>query len=49
MAQKHNFTWREVYAELQELSKRDGFEEAMDTMVREIVYDTLNFKDDFYV
>lgn len=49
MAQKHRFTWREVYAELQELSKRDGFEEAMDTMVREIVYDTLNFKDDFYV
>lgn len=49
LAQKHDFTWREVYAELQELSLRDGFEEAMDTEVREIVYDTLNFTDDFYI
>lgn len=47
-AQVNNLRWIDVYAELQELSNREGYEEAMDTEVREIVYDALAFKDNFY-
>jgi hypothetical protein len=47
-AQVNNLRWIDVYAELQELSNREGYEEAMDTEVREIVYDVLAFKDNFY-
>ena len=52
-AQVHNLTWLDVYRELQELSNREGYEEAMDTAVREVVYrecvyDALCYKDEFY-
>jgi len=47
-AQVHNLTWLDVYKELQELSNREGYEEAMDTAVREVVYDVLCYKDNFY-
>lgn len=47
-AQVHNLTWLDVYKELQELSNREGYEEAMDTAVREVVYDALCYKDEFY-
>jgi hypothetical protein len=47
-AQVHNLTWLDVYKELQELSNREGYEEAMDTAVREVVYDALCYKDNFY-
>ena len=47
-AQVHNLTWLDVYRELQELSNREGYEEAMDTAVREVVYDALCYKDNFY-
>jgi hypothetical protein len=47
-AQVNNLRWIDVYAELQELSNREGYEEAMDTAVREVVYDALCYKDEFY-
>jgi uncharacterized protein YlaN (UPF0358 family) len=48
-AQVNKLRWVDVYAQLQELRKCEGYEEAMDTVVREIVYSVLAFKDDFYV
>ena len=49
-AQVENLRWIDVYRELQELSTLEGYEEAMDTVVRENVYDALAYKDDdFYV
>ena len=47
-AQVNNLRWIDVYRELQDLSTLEGYEEAMDTEVREIVYDALAFKDNFY-
>ena len=48
-AKTYNLRWIDVYRELQDLSNLEGYGEAMDTMVREIVYDALAYKDDFYV
>jgi hypothetical protein len=48
-AQVEKLRWIDVYRELQYLSELEGFEEAMDTAVREVVYDALAYKDDFYV
>jgi hypothetical protein len=48
-AQVNKLRWVDVYAQLQDLSYLEGYEEAMDTVVRENVYDALAFKDDFYV
>ena len=47
-AKTYNLRWIDVYRELQDLSDLEGYEEAMDTAVREIVYDVLAFKDNFY-
>ena len=44
-----NMDWVGVLGLLEQLAKKDGFEEATDTMVREIVYDTMGFTSDFYV
>jgi hypothetical protein len=41
--------WLEVYQELCRLAEVKVFAEALDTMVREIVYDALGFNSDFYV
>jgi len=48
-AQVNKLRWIDVYRELQYLSDLEGYEEAMDTVVRENVYDALAYKDDFYV
>ena len=48
-AKKHNYTWKETYDALVELSKKKGTEEATDTAVREVVYDALGYTDSFYV
>lgn len=48
-AKTYNLRWIDVYRELQDLSDLEGYGEAMDTMVREIVYDALAYKDDSYV
>ena len=47
-ALKNNLRWIDVYRELQDLSFIEGFEEAMDTEVREIVYEVLESTDNFY-
>lgn len=47
-ALKNNLRWIDVYRELQDLSFTEGFEEAMDTEVREIVYEMLESTDNFY-
>ena len=48
-ARDKHMTWEGVYGMLQQLAKKEQFAEATDTMVREIVYDTLGFTSDFYV
>jgi hypothetical protein len=47
-ALENNLRWIDVYRELQDLSFTEGFEEAMDTEVREIVYEMLESTDNFY-
>ncbi len=44
-------SWSDVYAMLSNLaaSDRAKFGEALDTVVREMVYDACNFTSDFYV
>jgi len=44
-----NSPWETVYQNLRDLSNVEGFGEAMDTVVRELVYDALGLEDDFYV
>lgn len=50
-AKHKNLSWREVYDMLETISQIKGCEEATDTVVREIVYDTLGFSnsDNFYL
>jgi hypothetical protein len=45
-----NMTWPETYDALRKLadSNPDAYGEAMDTVVRECVYDALGFDTDFY-
>ena len=46
-----NLNWPQVYAELESLANRfpNDFGEAMDTAVRECVYDKLGFNTNFYI
>ena len=48
-AQAKNLTWPETYQLLCKLQQVPGYGECTDTMVREIVYDALNFKTAFYI
>jgi hypothetical protein len=48
-ARAKDMAWLEVYQELCRLAEVKVFAEALDTMVREIVYDALGFNSDFYV
>lgn len=43
------FTWPEVLDVLEAASQNEGFGEAMDTAVREEVYDVCGFTSTFYV
>lgn len=50
-AQRNQWNWPQTYAALEQLS-RNHYElagEATDTVVREIVYDTLKFETPFYI
>jgi hypothetical protein len=49
-ARENRSTWPEVYSELRALADSDpeNFGEAMDTAVREEVYEALNFDTNFY-
>jgi len=46
-----NNDWPTVYKNLQDLAKSDPerYGEAMDTVVREMVYDACQFTEDFYI
>lgn len=49
-ARVHNLTWAQTLQALRKLAEQDAFSEAMDTVVRECVYDALGIKDEpFYV
>jgi hypothetical protein len=51
-AKFHNHSWAWTYAQLCELAKQDEFKEAIDTEVRERVYDAIGAgqrKEEFYV
>ena len=48
-ARAKNLTWPETYQLLCKLQQVPGYGECTDTMVREIVYDALNFKTAFYI
>ena len=47
----NNNPWSVVYQNLKDLAKSDPqrYGEAMDTMVREMVYDACQFTEDFYI
>jgi hypothetical protein len=48
-ARAKDMAWLEVYQELCRLAEVKVFAEALDTMVREMVYDALKFESDLYV
>lgn len=49
-ARANQMNWSQTLQALRELAEQDAFGEAMDTMVRECVYDALNFQDEpFYI
>jgi len=49
VAKSYQLDWQATYAMLQAVARDERFGEAMDTMVRELVYDACGFKSDFYV
>lgn len=50
-ARRNHWSWAQTQGALEQLARNhpDTAGEAMDTEVREIVYDTLKFRDSFYV
>ena len=42
MARKHQLSWQTVYDMLEAISLEEAYEEAIDTAVREAVYETLS-------
>ena len=44
-ARANNLTWAQVYRALHQLAEQAEFSEAMDTMVRECVYDALGYNN----
>ena len=48
-ASKYHLGWQEVMPMLRNLADQDGFGEAMDTVVREAVYEALMLTTDFYI
>ena len=49
VARAAELTWPETYQLMQRLAKNEKFGEVMDTMVREIIFDTLGYKTAFYI
>jgi hypothetical protein len=49
VAKSYKLSWKTTYALLQAVAKDERFGEAMDTAVREYVYDACGFKSDFYI
>lgn len=50
-AKTNNAEWKDILPMLSNLAKSDydKFGEAMDTVVREMVYDACNFTEEFYI
>ena len=48
-AKDNRLDWQDAYKMLEALSNKEGFEEATDTVVREMVYDACDFTSDFYI
>ena len=50
-AKKYNHSWGLVFDQLITLAKNKKYGEATDTMVRELVFDTIGYSDDtpFYI
>jgi hypothetical protein len=48
-AKTNGAEWKDILPMLRNLSDISGFGEAMDTVVREMVYDNCNFTEDFYI
>ena len=48
-AKANSLNWPQTYKLLEQLAKVPGYGEVLDTMVREIVYDALDFKTAFYI
>jgi len=49
VAKSYRLNWPATYALLQAVAQDERFGEAMDTVVREYVYDACGFKSDFYI
>ena len=49
VARAAELTWPETYGLMQRLAENEKFGEVMDTMVREIIFDTLGYKTAFYI
>jgi 2-methylisocitrate lyase-like PEP mutase family enzyme len=47
-ARANKMNWAQTVRALQALAEQEQFGEAMDTAVREVVYDALNFDTPFY-
>jgi len=48
-AKANGAEWKDILPMLRNLSDISGFGEAMDTVVRELVYDACNLTSDFYI
>ena len=48
-AKTNGAEWKDILPMLRNLSDISGFGEAMDTVVREMVYDACNLTSDFYI
>lgn len=48
-ARANQLDWPQTYKLLSQLAKVPSMGEAMDTMVREMVYDACGFTSDFYI
>ena len=48
-AKTNGAEWKDILPMLRNLSDISGFGEAMDTVVREMVYDACQFTEDFYI
>jgi hypothetical protein len=48
-AKAKQLTWAQTYKLLSQLAMVSDYAEAMDTMVREIVYDAIGADEDFYI
>jgi hypothetical protein len=49
VAKSYQLSWKATYALLQAVAKDERFGEALDTAVREYVYDACGFESEFYI